>query len=765
MAEKIENTLQAVYSWDELTEKERKKYIDFINPDHQIRFIACSDLLFSGKYGDSVLIYTEHQLILVEHGSIMKTLDLKEVQSAFCLDFVGNGILGAKLNDGTRIECIRYSSTLSDPFLELSRTINQDLGVTEHRLQMEEEVAAKKSAPKTEKETTRCPGCGHPLQYPSDPCPNCISKKRVAWRLLQLISGQKNLMLLGGLTSLLVVGISLCPPILVQHLVDSVLTEENATQTQRLYRSYWIVGSFFVLILLLMVFQYSRIKIMGQLSASVIMDLRRKIFRALQRLSLSYYDTEHKGRIMSRVLTDTQHIQQFVVQGLQQLCIHAMMIIAIPVMMLWAHWELALIALLPIPIAALVGRFFSKKFHAVFRTLKRRFAALSAAVSDTVSGIRVVKSFVQEDRETSQFDAKTRHIYNAHISAAKTRAKFNPSVMFIMRLGTLVVWLIGSRWIIFYHDDMITTGMLVQFITYMNMLYPHVQQVMQLTEVFEQSTTSAERVFSVMDMPSDVGDRETAIQIKDIKGRIEIQNVSFKYGDGQRVLRDVNLTIEPGEMVGLVGETGSGKSTLVSLVCRFYDPTKGQILLDGTDLTDISVKSLRNQVGMVLQSTYLFTGTIRDNISYGKPDASEREIVFASKAANAHDFIMNLPDGYDSEVGEGGAGLSGGEMQRIAIARAILKDPAILILDEATSAVDTATEQSIQEAMDRLVKGRTTIAIAHRLSTLRNADKLVVMEKGEIVEEGTHENLMREDGKYANLCKIQAEFATTATSA
>jgi len=279
-----------------------------------------------------------------------------------------------------------------------------------------------------------------------------------------------------------------------------------------------------------------------------------------------------------------------------------------------------------------------------------------------------------------------------------------------------------------------------------------------MTSNIQQAAAAADRIFEIIDAEVDVSDKEDAIELREIEGRLAFEDVGFGYDGENLVLKDIDIDVRPGEMIGLVGQTGSGKSTLVSLICRFYDPTKGAITLDGADLRDIRTRSLRSNIGMVLQDSFLFAGTIKENIAYGKPDATEEEILRSARAANAHDFIMNLPDGYDSEVGERGVMLSGGEKQRISIARAILKNPPILILDEATSAVDTATEASIQEAMDRLVHGRTTIAIAHRLSTLRNADRLVVLDQGAIIEQGTHAELMVRDGTYANLVKIQADF-------
>ncbi|MFW6151858.1 MAG: ABC transporter transmembrane domain-containing protein [Verrucomicrobiota bacterium] len=757
MAEENE-AFKISYKWDELSEEERGRLRRVLPQGLSIRLAAYSDLCIYGTYGQSVLIVTDKEFLVEEKNRVLKSVELSDVAAVYYGDFVGNGVLGVTTRNEERIELVRYSRTLSESFEALCGELNSDLGVKRSKAEEQKDELAKIAGAKEEREAYRCPKCGHPLQYPTDPCPFCTSKRKILGRLGGYLAGHKRLVLIGLLTSIAVVAVNLSPPLLVRLLIDKVLHKPDLPQDVRLNRVSILVGAFFALIVFRFIVQHIRIKTMGQLAATVVMDLRRDLFRSLQRLSLSYYDNEHTGRIMSRVLSDTRHVQQFVVQGMQRMAVQLLMVIGIPLIMFLEHWKLALIALAPIPIAALMGKIFSERYKTVFRVLKRRFASLSAAVSDTVSGIRVVKSFTSEDREMKAFDVKTRDIYDAHMAAAGTRALFNPSVLFIMTMGTIVVWLVGGRWVIL-GVGALTTGMLIQFISYMNQLYNPVQQLIQLAEVLQQSATSAERVFSIMDMPSDVGDRKDARELTDIQGKVEVQDVSFRYGDGKKVLKNVDFTIEPGEMIGLVGETGSGKSTLVSLICRFYDPTEGSILLDGVDLRNIRVKSLRSNIGMVLQSTYLFAGTIRNNIAYGRPEASEREIIAATRAANAHDFIMNLPDGYDSEVGEQGRGLSGGEKQRIAIARAILKDPPILILDEATSAVDTATEQAIQEAMDRLVSGRTTIAIAHRLSTLRNAKTLYVLEDGEVIERGSHEELMVSNGKYASLCRIQAEFS------
>jgi len=742
-----------------LPEEDRQVVCRLAGGEAHVRWAMYSDLHSSGRYGRTRFILTDEALLVAEEGQGVRRFPLSRLRSVYCREFVGNAVLVGRLQDGGEVDLIRYSKTFAEPFQEAARRLNALLGLDEEALQAQEEAAAKVSAPH-EEGTYRCPNCGHPLTSAGDVCLKCASKGRLMRRLLSFLKDHKGLAVAGALLSVAGTAFQLAPGILMKHLVDQALNVRGVAEAVRRQRLVLFVGCFFVVIFVRMVVQHFRIRVMGMLGESVVFNLRQRLYRALQRLSLSYFDREHTGRIMARVLQDTRGIQQFIVMGLQNSLIYALLVLAIPIVLFATNWRLAAVSLLPIPLVALLGRVFSGRFRTIYRTIRRRFASLSAAVSDTISGVRVVKSFAQEERELDDFDQKGRAHFNAHVAAIHARARFSPSVIFLMGLGTLAVWLYGGGLVIRGEAaGGITLGTLFLFFSYMNMLYMPVQQLMQLTEIFQSSAASAERIFSIMDMPRDVTDHDRARDLERVRGHIVLENVSFKYEDGERVLKDINLEIKPGEMLGLVGPTGSGKSTLVSLICRFYDPDKGRILLDGLDLRDIKVKSLRQNIGMVLQETFLFEGTLRENIAYGKPDASDEEIIEAAKAANAHEFIMGLPDGYDTEVGERGVGLSGGEKQRIAIARAILKNPPILILDEATSAVDTATELSIQQAMDRLVKGRTTIAIAHRLSTLRNADKLVVMDKGEIIEQGTHEELIARGGEYAKLCRIQANFA------
>jgi ATP-binding cassette subfamily B protein len=764
---------QPVVREAENLDPEDRERLEPLTEGDPIRAVVDSDLLFSGEYGHTRLVLCEGRVLVTEDGRRLKQVMLDDVAAAYCKDYVGNGLLEVRLHDGREIELIRYSKTMADAFQEITGRINRANEVSDDELEAHEDELAKITGPKEAQGTYRCPNCGHPLRHPGDACPKCTNARLVMLRLAKLTAHHWRLALAGLLLSVLFTVVNLGPGLLIRELIDGCLRpaqvvserplgilptgeEQAAEAANREHTLYGIVAVFVCIIAARAVTAHYRIRAMGTLGSRVVTDLRNKLYRTLQRLSLNYYDREHTGRIMSRLLTDTRAVQGFVVQAVQQTVIHFLTVVGIAVVLFAINWRLAAIALLPMPIVVLCGRVFSRKFRHIFRALRRKFATLSASVAETISGMRVVKSFGQEDREISGFHAKNINVHNARLQAIYARSRFNPAIGFMVGLGLCAVWLVGGRQVL---HQQLSLGTLLLFIAYMNQFYNPVRQLMRMTEVLQQSATAAERIFNIMDMPSEVADHDRAEAPAALEGRVQFQNVSFGYNEGERVLKNIDLDVRPGEMIGLVGQTGSGKSTMASLVCRFYDPTKGRILLDGLDLRDLQTRWLRSRIGMVLQDPFLFASTIRENIAYGRPGASEAGIIQAAKAANAHEFIMNLPDGYDTHVGERGVTLSGGEKQRVSIARAILKDPAILILDEATSAVDTVTESLIQEAMDRLVKDRTTFAIAHRLSTLRNADRLIVLEDGEIIEQGTHDELMKRDGVYAELCRTQAEFA------
>jgi ATP-binding cassette subfamily B protein len=459
---------------------------------------------------------------------------------------------------------------------------------------------------------------------------------------------------------------------------------------------------------------------------------------------------------MSRTDHDTSRIQSFLTDGVQFVIVNLLQVVGIAVILFALSWKLALWVMLPAPLVLIASGFIWRFVMGMFRRLWERVGKLSAFLNDSISGVRVVKAFGQEEREKGRFDERNVAVYESLLQAERTWIIFHPIINLIIGSGGIIVWYAGGLGVIFKE---MTVGTFVAFHMYLMMFYGPLQIVTRLNQWLTSSLTAAERVFEVLDVEPEVKEAEKPVPVDVLKGRVELKDVTFGYEKFKPVLKDISFTIEPGEMVGLVGHSGAGKSTTINLVCRLYDVDEGELLIDGEDIRKLNLADLRRQIGVVLQETYLFSGRVAENIAYARPEASREEVLEAAAAANAHDFIMRMPDGYDSEVGERGKKLSVGEKQRVAIARAILHNPKILILDEATSSVDTQTEQQIQLALARLVKDRTTIAIAHRLSTLRNAHRLVVLDKGEVKEMGTHDELLAKRGIYHKLVTAQTEMA------
>jgi ATP-binding cassette, subfamily B, bacterial len=465
--------------------------------------------------------------------------------------------------------------------------------------------------------------------------------------------------------------------------------------------------------------------------------------------------------VMSRVMNDTSVINTFLVDGIQNFLVNIFTLLFIGVIMFAADWKLALLVLAPTPLMMMMTRWFTKRVRPIYRRYWMIVSSMNAVLATSISGVRVVKSFAQEDREINRFTSRARDFYDTNLASNKLRIIYSPTLTVLNGIGAVIIWAVGGWQVI--HGSM-SAGTVIMFTGYMWQFFAPIQSLCDLNDQVQNAATAAERIFQLLDTPSEIQDQPEA-STPGILGRVEFDHVGFSYetNDGSApVLQDINLTAEPGQLIGLVGHSGSGKSTLVNLLLRFYDVSEGQLRVDGIDIRELDSKALREQIGMVLQEPFLFSGTVAENIAYGRPDASTDEIIEAARAANAHNFIMNFTDAYDTEVGERGVKLSGGEKQRISIARAILNNPRILILDEATSAVDTETEALIQEAMERLMKGRTTFAVAHRLSTLKNSDRLVVLDHGKMVETGTHEELLEKpDGIYAKLVRIQTEMSRT----
>ena len=608
-----------------------------------------------------------------------------------------------------------------------------------------------------------CPKCKAPLPPGEDECPICTRETATApstwtlFRLWRFARPYRWQLLSGFLLTLAATAATLVPPYLTMPLMDNVLIPFQNGQPidwplVSLYLS-GLLGS----ALLAWLLGWLRTYILALVSERIGRDLRTHTYEHLLGLSLEYFGGKRTGDLMARIGSETDRINVFLSLDLLNFATDILMILMTSVILFTINPWLALVTLLPLPVIAWMIHFVRERLRTGFEKIDRVWAEVTNVLADTIPGIRVVKAFAQEKREAERFRAANEHNLAMNDKLNKTWSLFSPTVTLLTEIGLLVVWIFGI-WQISKGD--ITVGVLTAFLAYIGRFYTRLDSMSRIVSATQRAASSTKRIFDILDHVSSVPEPTNPVHLSGVTGRLELKKASFRYGT-RAVTRDVDLVIEPGEMIGLVGHSGSGKSTLVNLMCRFYDVTEGAVFIDGVDVRSVPVAEFRQHIGLVLQEPFLFFGTIAENIAYGKPHASRAEIIAAARAAHAHEFILRLPHGYDSLVGERGQGLSGGERQRISIARALLIDPRILILDEATSSVDTETEKEIQKALDNLVRGRTTIAIAHRLSTLRKADRLVVMDRGRIVEIGNHDALMALEGHYYKLYQAQARNVDT----
>ena len=498
---------------------------------------------------------------------------------------------------------------------------------------------------------------------------------------------------------------------------------------------------------------YSRAMMLMFVGNRVVYDVRRRVFRHLQRLSLRYFDANPHGRIMARVLYDVEAIQGVMSQNLVDLVTNFVTVVVIMFLLFFFNWRLAFFAVGIMPLYVIIFMAFKNKIRRAASEARDQYAEVYSTLSESVSGVKIVKSFARESSEVRKFTTECRQSIQLNMNTGRWRTLLGIAANSVTVLANVAVLFFGGREVLL--ENRMTMGELIAFRTYLTMLYAPILALVTINDTINTAMTAVERIFETLDTVPDVTERSDAKRIGRVEGRVEFEKIGFSYEAGDQVLTDINFIAEPGTATALVGPSGSGKTTAVHLIPRFYDPTEGRILLDGMDLRDISLRSLRNNIGMVLQESFLFMGTLRENIKYGRPDASDDDVIQAAIAANCHDFIMEFPDGYETLVGERGTRLSGGQRQRIAIARALLRNPRILILDEATSALDSESEALIQEALDKLMKNRTSFSIAHRLSTVMNANTILVLEQGRIVEQGTHAELANAGGLYAKLCEVQ----------
>ena len=655
-------------------------------------------------------------------------------------DHAGVGTLSLHQGD-VRLAVWRFTLALNVQALRL------------HRL-----FAQAQAAKATDDEGGLCPDCLAPLPPDGEACTACAQAARTppsTWVLLRLwrFARPYRFQLLSGfLLTLASTAATLVPPYLTIPLMDEVLIPFQNGQQIATWKVAAILGGLLGAAVLGWALNWARTYLLALVSERIGADLRTATFDHLLELSLDYFGAKRTGDLMSRIGSETDRICVFLSLHALDFATDVLMIFMTAAILLSINPYLALVTLLPLPFIAWMIHVVRDKLRTGFEKIDRVWSDVTNVLADTIPGIRVVKAFAQEKRETQRFRAVNQLNLAVNDKLNKTWSLFTPTVSLLTEIGLLVVWAFGI-WLI--SKQQITVGVLTAFIAYIGRFYGRLDSMSRIVSVTQKAAAGAKRIFDILDHVSNVPEPTQPVKISDMQGRIEMKALGFRYGN-RAVIRGLDLDIRPGEMIGLVGHSGSGKSTLVNLLCRFYDVTDGSIQVDGVDIRRFGVADYRRHIGLVLQEPFLFFGTIAENIAYGKPGATRQEIVAAARAAHAHDFILRLPQGYDSLVGERGQGLSGGERQRISIARALLIDPRILILDEATSSVDTETEKEIQRALDNLVQGRTTIAIAHRLSTLRKADRLVVMDRGQVVEVGPHDELMARQGAYWRLYEAQA---------
>jgi ATP-binding cassette subfamily B protein len=645
----------------------------------------------------------------------------------------------------TRLAAWRYTLEQNVAALRLIEKFDKQL-----------EAVVSGHAPAAE-EIVACPTCKALLEPGQEECPICtreLQSPPSTWTLFRLWRFARPYrwdLLTGFLLTLAATGATLVPPYLTMPLMDEVLIPFQNGQPMNWPLAGMYLGGLLGAAVVAWVLGWIRTYILARVSERIGRDLRTTTYRHLMGLSLEYFGGKRTGDLIARIGNETDRINIFLSLDLLNFATDVLMITMTAVILFSINPWLAAATLLPLPIIGWMIHFVREKLRTGFERIDRVWAEVTNVLADTIPGIRVVKAFAQEKREADRFLAANERNLAMNDKLNKTWSVFTPTVTLLTEVGLLVVWVFGI-WQIVHGDS--TVGVLTAFLAYIGRFYTRLDSMSRIVSATQRAASSTKRIFDILDHISSVPEPANPRPLPQVTGQISMRDVGFRYGN-RSVIRNLDLDIQPGEMIGLVGHSGSGKSTLVNLICRFYDVTQGSVKIDGVDIRSVAIADYRSNVGLVLQEPFLFFGTIAENIAYGKPDATREEIVAAARAAHAHEFILRLPQGYDSLVGERGQGLSGGERQRISIARALLINPRILILDEATSAVDTETEKEIQKALDNLVLGRTTIAIAHRLSTLRKADRLVVMDRGQIVEIGNHDALMAREGHYYRLYQAQ----------
>jgi len=730
----------------------------------QILFVIAGDLNLVGKYAQTALIFTPESLMVCdgEPGGEKRYLfaDMREVEAK---RMYGNATLSALMPDGKREVFFRYTyavAALCDGAALFINHINAGADLHEENAVM---VCV------FERALSVCPKCGRALLHPGAQCIMCRSKLKVLRRLSGYILPHTKTLIVCILLSMLTTVMSLVPPTITGFIVDVVFGDSERSSVGILNVIADAVGpdsmrlllSMIACLLFTYIFQYGigivRSYLMRSVGDKAVAALRTDIYRKAQYLPMKFYDKTSTGSVINRIASDSSTLQQFMLRITQEAVVHAFQLVGIVIIMLALNPTLTLLSLIPVVFIVIATRIFSKKIRPYYRRIWRRWSGVFSVLSDTIPCIRVVKSFTGESRSADKFEKRNADWLRMDLKIGKIATAFPQIIAFLVTCGSLIIWGFGGSRVL-SGEAGYSAGLIVSFISYASMFYNPVTFFANLSDSFQSALASTEKILDILEAEPE-SQAESYVVPDRLKGRIEFLHVGFSFDRSKKVLDDVTLTIEPGEVVGIVGTTGSGKSTLINLLMRFYDGYSGEILVDGHNIKNFDLSAFREQIGYVQQEPMMFSDTIFNNIVYSRPTATVEEVMTAADVANAHGFIARQPDAYDTMLGERGVGVSGGEKQRISIARAVLKDPSILIFDEATAAVDSETEHLIQDAIDKLIAGRTTLMIAHRLSTLRRANRIIVVDGGKIVENGTPEELMAMKGKYYKLVKIQSMAA------
>ncbi len=723
-------------------------------------FAIVGDLARDGKYAESAIILSDKSLFIFERGEIER-LEFSALNGLRSKRMYGNAALTAAADDGRVRVLFRYTysvAALCDAAAMFINHINEGAPLDDE-LSVIEVVF--------ERALSVCPKCGRTLLHPGAECIMCRSKMKIAKRLLGYMAPEKWNILLGIILAMITTAMAIVPPTITGFIVDAVFPGGSGSSS---VAPLDLIGSLFegdpsglllVMIILLFVtyiFQYSigivRAYIFRRVGNRSVARLRNDIYKKAQYLPMSFYDKTSTGSVISRISSDSATLQNFMLRITQEAVVHLFQLVGIVIIMLALNPTLTLLSLVPVILIAAVTRIFRKKIRPYYRRIWRRWSAVFSTLSDTIPCIKVVKSFTGEERSAEKFKEKNDDWLEMDRRLSKYTTAFPQVVSFLVACGSLIIWWIGGSRVI-DGEAGFSAGLIVSFISYAAMFYTPITFFANLSDSFQSAIASTEKILDILEAKPETQAESSVVPGK-LKGRIEFLHVSFSFDRTKKVLDDVTLTIEPGDVVGIVGTTGAGKSTLVNLLMRFYDGYSGEILVDGHNIQNFELSAYRGEIGYVQQEPQMFSDTIYNNIAYSRPGASVDEVFRAADVANAHNFIARQPDGYDTLLGERGVGVSGGEKQRLSIARAVLMNPSILVFDEATAAVDSETEHLIQEAIDRLIAGRTTLMIAHRLSTLKRANKIIVVDGGRIAEFGTPEELLAAKGKYYKLVEIQS---------